>query len=461
MENHLQSAMEYAANHRQDFIDTLTEFLRIKTISSDSSYALDVRQGAQWLADYLKKIGADNVQIFETQQHPVVFADLLQAGNNKPTILVYGHYDVQPADPVDLWDSAPFEPTIKDGQLYARGSSDMKGQLMVALSAIKSIQASGSLPVNFKFLVEGEEEIGSPSIASFLSNHKELLKSDFALNLDAGMIARDKPTIVYGLRGLAYFEIQVSGPAQDLHSGLFGGVVYNPIQVLCDLIAGMKDDDGVIQLPGFYDDVLSLGDEEKHALAKLGMDEEYFKKQTGAQKLHGEKGFTPVERVGARPTLDVNGIWGGYTGEGSKTIIPAKAFAKLSMRLVPNQTPERVKNQLLEYLTKNAPEGVSWELNQLASDPASITDLDFYATRCLTESINEVWGIPPVFERGGGSIPIVSHMQNALDVESVLSGFSLPDDKIHSPNEHLDLEIFYKGIETVIDFIFRISASCN
>jgi acetylornithine deacetylase/succinyl-diaminopimelate desuccinylase-like protein len=309
--------------------------------------------------------------------------------------------------------------------------------------------------------VEGEEEIGSPSIAEFLSKHKGLFKSDFVLNLDAGMIARDKPTIVYGLRGLAYFEIAISSPAQDLHSGLFGGVVYNPIQVLCDLICGMQDDDGVIQLPEFYSDVLPLSEEEKDALAQLGMDDEYFLRQTGAQKLHGEKGFTPVERVGARPTLDVNGIWGGYTGEGPKTVIPAKAFAKLSMRLVPNQTPEKVKSQLLNYLSRNAPEGVKWELNQLASDPASITDLDFYATRCLVESIKKVWGIPPVFERGGGSIPIVSHMQKALDVESVLSGFSLPEDNIHSPNEHLDLDVFFKGIDTVIDFIFRIAEACN
>ncbi len=461
MENYLQSAMKYSAGHRQDFLDNLTDFLEIKTISSDSAYAVDVRKGAQWLADYFKKIGAGKVQILETQKHPVVYADLSQAGEDRPTILVYGHYDVQPADPENLWDSAPFEPAVRDGQLYARGASDMKGQLMVTLSAIESIQATGRLPVNFKFLVEGEEEIGSPSIANFLSTHKDLFKSDFVLNLDAGMIARDKPTIVYGLRGLAYFEIQVSGPAQDLHSGVFGGVVYNPIQVLCDLIARMKDNDGVIQLPGFYEDVLLLSDQEKMELAQLGMDDAYYLKETGALKLHGEKGFSPVERVGARPTLDVNGIWGGYTGEGPKTVIPAKAFAKLSMRLVPNQTPEKVKIQLHEYLANNAPDGIKWEMTQLSSDPASITDMDFLPTRCLAASFEKIWGIPPVFERGGGSIPIVSHMQNSLGVESVLSGFSLPGDNIHSPNEHLDLEVYYKGIDTVIDFIFRIAESCE
>jgi acetylornithine deacetylase/succinyl-diaminopimelate desuccinylase-like protein len=458
MENNLPQAMYYAAKHRSDFVDTLSDFLKVKTISSDSAYKQNIREGANWLVDYFKKIGAENIQVLETQKHPVVFADLSKAGSDKPTILVYGHYDVQPADPLDLWESEPFAPVVKNGQLYARGASDMKGQLMVTLSAIESIQAAGELPVNFKFLIEGEEEIGSPSIQNFLSGHKELFKSDFVLNLDAGMIARDKPTIVYGLRGLAYFEIHVTGPAQDLHSGLFGGVVYNPIQVLSDLIAGMKDEEGVIQLPGFYEDVLPLSDEERDALSKLGMDEKYFKHQTGANKLHGEKGYTPVERVGARPTLDLNGIWGGYSGEGPKTVIPARASAKLSMRLVPNQTPEKVNEQLREYLTLNAPEGVTWELIQLASDPASITDLDFYATRCLAESIEKVWGIPPVFQRGGGSIPIVSHMQQALGAESVLSGFSLPEDNIHSPNEHLDLEMFYKGIDTVIDFIYRIEA---
>jgi acetylornithine deacetylase/succinyl-diaminopimelate desuccinylase-like protein len=461
MENNLPQAMDYAAKHRSDFINTLSDFLKVKTISSDSAYNEDIRKGAHWLVDYFKKIGAKNIQILETHKHPVVFADLSTAGSDKPTILVYGHYDVQPADPIELWESDPFEPVVRNGQLYARGASDMKGQLMVTLSAIESIHAAGELPVNFKFLVEGEEEIGSPSIQSFLAGHKDLFKSDFVLNLDAGMIARDKPTIVYGLRGLAYFEVHVTGPLQDLHSGMFGGIVYNPIQVLSNLIASMKDDDGVILLPGFYEDVLSLSEEERDALSKLGMDEAFYMQQTGAGKLHGEKGYTPIERVGARPTLDINGIWGGYSGEGPKTVIPSKASAKLSMRLVPNQTPEKVNGQLREYLGKNAPEGVTWELKQLASDPASITDLDFFATRCLAESIEKVWGIPPVFQRGGGSIPIVSHMQQVLGVESVLSGFSLPEDNIHSPNEHLDLEMFYKGIDTVIDFIYRIGASCR
>ncbi len=461
MENNLNQALDYSGNHQQEFIDTLSEFLKIKTISSDSHFSGDIRKGAEWLADYFMKIGSDDVRILETGRHPVVFANLSKAENGKPTILGYGHYDVQPPDPLDLWTSEPFNPIVKDGKIFARGSSDMKGQLMVTLSAIESIQATGNLPVNFKFLIEGEEEIGSPSIQDFLKAHSDIFKSDFVLNLDAGMIAKNKPTIVYGLRGLAYFEIHISGPAQDLHSGLFGGVVHNPIQVLCELIAGMKDSEGVIQLPDFYEDVLPLSNDEKSALSKLGMDEEFYKEQTGVTSLFGEKGFTPVERVGARPTLDVNGIWGGYSGEGPKTVIPAKASAKLSTRLVPNQTPQRVKQQMEKYLNAHMPEGVVWELVQLSSDPASITDMNFYATQCLAESFEKIWGITPVFQRGGGSIPIVSHMQEALGVESVLSGFSLPEDNIHSPNEHLDLEVFYKGIDTVIDFLFRIGDACK
>lgn len=460
MENKQTRAFEYAAQNQNEFIKQLSDFLKIKTISSDSAFVKDIREGAQWLVGFFRELGADNVKILETEKHPVVFANHSRAGQDKPTILVYGHYDVQPADPLDLWHSEPFEPVVKDGLLFARGASDMKGQLMVTLSAIEAIQATGDLPVNFKFLIEGEEEIGSPSIQSFLSTHKDLFKCDFVLNLDAGMIAEDKPTIVYGLRGLAYFEIHLTGPAQDLHSGLFGGVVANPIQALCELIAGLKDADGVIQLTDFYKDVLPLSEKEKEALSKLGMDEAYFIHQTGASSLHGEKGFSPVERVGARPTLDVNGIWGGYSGEGPKTVIPARASAKLSMRLVPNQTPAKVRDQLYQYLTEKAPEGVQWDLIQLSSDPASITDLDFFATRCLAESIEKIWGVPPVFERGGGSIPIVSHMQQALNAESVLSGFSLPEDNIHSPNERLNLQVFFKGINTIIDFIYRIGDSC-
>lgn len=457
MENTIQKAVAYSKEHQQDFIETLKDFLRIKTVSSDSAYKDEMLKGAQWIVDYLVKLGVQDTQILPTSQNPVVYGHLKQAGADKPTILIYGHYDVQPTDPLDEWENAPFEPTVKDNLLYARGSSDMKGQAMVVFSAIQSITAFEKMPVNLKFLLEGDEEVGSPSIVSFLEKNKELFKADFVLNLDAGMVAKDKPTIVYGLRGLAYFEISVTDSAHDLHSGMFGGVVYNPIHALCELISGMKNDNGTIMLPGFYDDVLPLEEKERIALNALNDSDEYFIEQTGIKEVFGEKEFTNVERIGARPTLDVNGIWGGYTGEGPKTVIPSKAYAKLSMRLVPEQSPVKVKQQLLEYFKQNAPKQISWEVKQLASDPASITDMDFYATRSLVESLEKIWGKKCVFKREGGSIPIVTHIQNVLGLESVMSGFSLPGDRVHSPNERLNLDLFEKGIETVIDFFYRIS----
>jgi len=457
METNIQKATAFSQEHRQDFIDDLKEIIKIKTISSDSAYQSEMIKCAEWLVAYLKSLGVQETKIMESARNPIVYGSLDQAGAGKPTILVYGHYDVQPPDPLNEWTHAPFEPVVEGNLLFARGSSDMKGQAIIVLSAIKSILAFEKMPVNLKFLFEGDEEVGSPSIIPFLQEHKDLFKSDFVLNLDAGMVAKDKPTIVYGLRGLAYFEISVTGPAHDLHSGLFGGVVYNPIHALSKLITDMKDDNGRILLPGFYDDVLPLEEKERDALNALDNPDSYYLEQTGAKGIFGEQGYTNVERIGARPTLDVNGIWGGYTGEGPKTVIPARAFAKLSMRLVPNQTPAGVLEQLTRYLQQNAPVQVSWEVKQLASDPACITDMDFYGTRALVKSLEKVMGKSPVFKREGGSIPIVTHFQNILGVESVMSGFSLPEDRVHSPNERLDLDLFGKGIETVIDFFYRIS----
>lgn len=457
MNNTIEKIVTFANEHQPEFLDSLMEFLKIKTISSDSANKAEMQQGAEWLAASLRKLGASDVQLLETGRNPIVYGQICQAGSQKPTILNYGHYDVQPPDPLEEWENDPFEPIIKDNLLFARGSSDMKGQAMVVLAAIQSIQAIDQMPVNLKFLLEGDEEVGSPCITAFLEEHKELFKSDFVLNLDAGMVAKDKPTIVYGLRGLAYFEISVSGPSHDLHSGLFGGVVYNPIHALSELITGMKDSSGKILLPGFYDDVQPLEEKERAALNALDNPDSYYINQTGVSEVFGETGYTNVERIGARPTLDVNGIWGGYTGEGPKTVIPANACAKLSMRLVPKQTSARVKAQLIQYMQQNAPTQVSWEVRQLASDPACVTDMDSFATRCLTQSLEKVWGVQPVFKREGGSIPIVAHMQNILGTESVMSGFSLPEDRVHSPNERFDLDLFKKGIETVIDFFYRIS----
>jgi len=461
MEDKVQLANNYVDNNKQKFLDSLFEILEIQSISSDPKFKSQLRKGAEWIEKYLKKIGIPETKILFTQQHPVVFGEYSKYGKDKPTVLIYGHYDVQPPDPLELWKTDPFTPTIIDNLIYARGASDMKGQLMVILNAIQAINATSEIPINIKFMIEGEEEIGSPSIEEFLKSNRELFASDFVLNLDAGMISKTQPTIVYGLRGLAYFEIHITGPGHDLHSGLFGGVVMNPIQALATIISGMVNDKGIIQLPGFYDDVLPLSGEERDQLKKLGLNGDYYLDQTEAMMLFGEEGYSPTERIGARPTLDVNGIIGGYTGEGPKTVIPSTAIAKLSTRLVPNQTPEKVKDQLHEYMNQHAPKQIEWEVKQLSSDPACITNPNFYATRCFAETLQTIWGKKPIYKREGGSIPIVSHMQNILGIESILSGFGLPEDNIHSPNERMDLDVFWKGIETVIHYFFKIAEGCK
>ena len=457
MENCLQQANNFVNSNKQIILDSLYEFLEIQTISSNTKLKNQLYKGAEWLEKYLKSIGVPVTRVLKTKRNPVVFGESKKLGNNKPTILIYGHYDVQPPDPLDLWDTDPFTPTIIDNHIYARGASDMKGQLMVIFSAIQAINETSELPVNIKFMIEGEEEIGSPSIKEFLKLNRKLFASDFVLNLDAGMISKTRPTIVYGLRGLAYFEIHITGPGHDLHSGMFGGVVMNPIQALADIISGMVDEKGVIQLPGFYDDVLPIFNEEREQFNKLGLNEIFYENQTESIALFGEEGYTPTERIAARPSLDVNGIIGGYTGEGPKTVIPSKAMAKFSTRLVPNQTPDKVRTQLQKYMEKHAQKHIKWEIKQLSSDPACITDPNFYATQCFAESLKTVWGEEPIYKREGGSIPIVTHMQNILGIDSILSGFSLPEDKIHSPNERMDLEVFWKGIETVIHYLFKIA----
>ena len=461
MEDKVQLANNYISHNKQNILGSLFELLEIQSISSDPKFKQQLSKGAEWIEKHLREIGVPETKILLTQKHPIVFGEDCKYGKNKPTILIYGHYDVQPPDPLELWETDPFTPTIIDNLIYARGASDMKGQLMVILSAIQAINATSEIPVNIKFMIEGEEEIGSPSIEEFLKSNRELFASDFVLNLDAGMISKTQPTIVYGLRGLAFFEIHIVGPGHDLHSGLFGGIVMNPIQALATIISGMVNDKGVIQLPGFYDDVLPLSVEEKDKLKKLGLNNEYYLEQTDAIVLFGEENYTPTERIGARPTLDVNGIVGGYTGEGPKTIIPSKVVAKLSMRLVPNQTPEKVNTQLHEYMKQHAPKQIEWEIRQLSSDPACITNPNFYATRCFAETLKTVWGKEPIYKREGGSIPIVSHMQSILGIESILSGFGLPEDKIHSPNERMDLDVFWKGIETAIHFFFKIAEGCK
>ncbi|MFC2025708.1 dipeptidase [Chloroflexota bacterium] len=450
-------ALEYASKNKSRFLNELKDFISLPSISTNPAAKTDMHRAAEWVADQLLNLGMNEVEIMATGGHPIVFGESLSAGPEKPTVLIYGHYDVQPAEPLELWDSPAFSPTQRGENLYGRGASDMKGQIVVSLKSLESLVQTVGWPINVKFLIEGEEEIGSPNLEGFIKSNKELLACDFAINPDAGMISADLPTITYGLRGLAYFELRVSGPQQDLHSGLFGGTVHNPAQVLCELIAGMHDEFGRITLPGFYDSVQPIEESERIELARLPMDEDFYITQTGVPALYGEMGYTPVEQVGARPTLEVNGILSGFTGEGSKTVLPSKAMAKISMRLVPEQNPDSVHQQLIEYLKINAPETVNWEVIKLASGPYSITDRNIHGVMALCNAMETTWGIPPVFSREGGSIPVVGLMQKELGIESVLTGFGLSDDNLHAPNEKIHLPTFFRGIDTFIRYFSILS----
>jgi acetylornithine deacetylase/succinyl-diaminopimelate desuccinylase-like protein len=405
----------------------------------------------------MHSLGFENVKILPTARHPVVYGESLKAGSDKPTVLIYGHYDVQPAEPLELWGTPPFEPTKHGENLYGRGASDMKGQVVASLKAVEAYAHTGDLPINVKFIIEGEEEIGSPSLEKFLTENKDMLSSDFAINPDTGMIGADTPTITYGLRGLAYFELRVTGPEHDLHSGIFGGAVHNPAQALCELIAGMHDGNGRVTLPGFYDSVRSLDDEERAELARLPLDETFYLKQTGAPELFGETGYTAYERVGARPTLEVNGLLSGFTEEGSKTVLPAKAMAKISMRLVPDQNPDEVYKQFMRYLEEYAPPTIRWELEDLNQGDAAITDCTMPGVVALSQAMEATWGKKPVYKREGGSVPVVAQMQKILGIESVLTGFGLPDDNLHAPNEKIHLPTFFNGIDTFIRYLDILS----
>ena len=450
-------AVHYAHQNQNNFLDDLKKLVMIPSVSTDPGHKTDMLLAADFLAIELKKIGVDQVKLFPTSGHPIVFGELSCNRDNAPTVLIYGHYDVQPPDPLDLWQSLPFSPEQRGDHLYGRGASDMKGQVIASLKAIESIVKTGGMPVNVKFLFEGEEEIGSPNLDSFIEDHKSLLACQIVLNPDSGMIAPDVPTIIYALRGMAYFELRVYGPAHDLHSGVFGGVVHNPALALSVLVGGMHDRHGHIMLPGFYDRVRPLDPEERNELAQLPLGEEYYLKQTGATELWGEAGYTPAEQVGARPTLDVNGLLSGFTGKGSKTVIPAWAMAKISMRLVPDQDPQEVHQQLLAYLEQHALPGIRWDVTAMSGGPACLTDRDSGYTRALAGALQTVWGRPPSFKREGGSIPVVASMQQLLGVDSVLTGFGLPDDNIHAPNERLHLPTWYKGIDSLIHFFFNLA----
>jgi acetylornithine deacetylase/succinyl-diaminopimelate desuccinylase-like protein len=447
-----RQAIQEFENTELEKMRTLDAFLRIPSVSSDPEMKAHMLKAAEFLESYFEKLGMDEVKIFPTDLHPVVFAEKRSNLPDAKTLLIYGHYDVQPPDPLDSWITPAFEPSIRGEYLFARGASDMKGQILASVFALESVLKTGELPINIKFILEGEEEIGSPSLEGFIRNHTDLLKCDMILNPDAGMINKDSPTIVNGLRGLVYFEIRIDGPKMDLHSGLFGGNVANPANVLAKIIAQLHNPDGSVAIPGFYDTVRVLSDEDRQKIAMNPTNEADFLKITGAPAIFGEQGYTLLERQGARPTLDVNGLYAGFIGEGAKTIIPAYAKAKISCRLVPDQDHAKIYELAEKHIRSLVPPTVTVSFIKHSGGPSYLAD-DAPGLPNLIQAFKETWQNDVVFKREGGSIPVATVMQGILGVKSILTGFGLPDDAIHSPNEHLHLPTWRKGIQAYIHFL--------
>lgn len=447
----MKNTQAFISANRERFLAELLDFLRIPSISADPAYAGSVRNAAEWLASKLKEAGLDQVRLEETDGFPIVYGEKM-VDPAAPTILVYGHYDVQPADPLDLWESPPFEPVIKNEVIYARGACDDKGQVFMHVKAFEAMLASGELTCNVKFMIEGEEEVGSDHLGIFVEANKELLKADVILISDTAIIANDIPSIDVGLRGLSYMEVSVQGPNRDLHSGVYGGAVANPINILCQMIASMHDEFNHITIPGFYNGVIELSASDRAAMAQTPFDLDAYQKDLGIQSVHGEKGYSTIERASIRPTLDVNGIWGGYTGEGAKTVLPSMAYAKISMRLVPNQSSETITQLFTDHFKAIAPQGVTVTVKPHHGGEAYIMPTDSIAYQAASEALAETFGKEPVPTRGGGSIPIVALFEKELGIKSILMGFGLDSDAIHSPNEHYGLFNFYKGIETIPHF---------
>ena len=439
---------KYIEENKDRFLEELFGLIRIPSISSESEHKDDMYKAAEYWKQLLLDAGADSAKVMETKGHPVTYGEKI-IDPKLPTILVYGHMDVMPVDPIELWDSPPFEPEIRDGKIYARGADDDKGQAIMHAKAFEIMVRNNTLPCNVKFMIEGEEEIGSVSLGEFCEEHKEMLKSDIILVSDTGMIAQDIPSITTGLRGLAYMQVEVTGPNRDLHSGLFGGAVANPINVLTKMISDLMDKNNHIQIKGFYDDVIELSDEERAEMAKAPFSKKEYKKALDIKKLHGEKGYSTIERTGIRPALDVNGIWGGYIAEGAKTVIPSKAYAKISMRLVPNQNSEKIAKLFEKHLKKIAPKSVKVKVEDLHGGEAYVSPIDMIAYQAASKAYETTFGKKPVPVRSGGSIPIISTFEKILGTKSILMGFGLESDAIHAPNENYPLFNFYKGIETI------------
>jgi acetylornithine deacetylase/succinyl-diaminopimelate desuccinylase-like protein len=448
-----QATDTFVEQNKTRLLDELKDFLRIPSISTLPEHKPDVQRAASFVADSLKRAGLENVEIIPTAGNPLVYGDWLHAAG-KPTVLCYGHYDVQPPDPLELWQSPPFEPAVRDGNIYARGSADDKGQMYMHIKAVEALRAvNGTLPLNLKFLIEGEEEVGGASITSYVTKNPAKLKADVALVSDTALYADGLPTLCIGLRGLVYMEIEATGPARDLHSGLYGGAAPNPVFGLIELLSKCKNPQGHIQVPGIYDDVAPPAPAEKESWKLLPFSEaDFLKNEVGATALAGESGYSVLERVWARPTFEVHGIAGGFTGAGAKTVIPSKATAKASFRLVPNQNPDKILGSFRNFLQANAPAGVRIELRVLSASPAVMVDPKHPAIQTAARAFSEMLGRPTVFTRSGGSIPVVGDFANHLHIPSILMGFGLPDDGLHSPNEKYRLDNYYKGIMTIAHF---------
>lgn len=450
----MQELKNYIDQNKQRFLDELLEMLKIPSISADPAYKSEVAKTADVVAESLKKAGCSHVKVYPTKGHPIVYG-VHMIDPKFPTILVYGHYDVQPPDPLDLWTSPPFEPVIKktekhpDGAIYARGSCDDKGQFYMHIKAFEAMVEHHALTCNVKFMIEGEEEVGSVNLGAFCKENSEMLKCDVVLISDTSILGNDIPSITVGLRGLSYVEVEVAGANKDLHSGVYGGAVANPAQVLCDMIASLKDKNKHITIPGFYDDVEVVSDEERAAMNKAPFDKGTYMHDLGIEATMGENGYTVLEQTSIRPTLEVNGIWGGYIGEGAKTVLPAKAFAKISMRLVPNQKSDKITELFKNYFESMAPPGVNVVVRPHHGGEAAVTPSDTPEYKAAAMAMKQSYGKDPIPVRGGGSIPIVALFEKVLGVKTVLMGFGLDSDDIHSPNEHYGLFNFYKGIETI------------
>jgi acetylornithine deacetylase/succinyl-diaminopimelate desuccinylase-like protein len=448
---------EYINGNKQAILEQLFELLKIPSISTDSKYKNDMHDCARYLSDELVRVGLDNVGVYNTKGHSVVYGDWLHA-EGKPTLLIYGHYDVQPADPLDLWESSPFEPEIRDDQIYARGVSDDKGQVFCHIKAIESyLRVKGSLPVNIKLLIEGEEEIGSPGLEAFVEENKELLSADVLLVSDNPMFAEDEPSVCFSLRGLCYAEVIVEGASADLHSGQHGGPVPNPINALANIISKLKDENGNILIPHFYDDVATVSEDISEAIGNLKFDEAAYKKELGVDELVGEVDYSVLEKLWFRPTLDCNGIVGGYIGEGMKTIIPSVAKAKISMRLVVNQNPEKTLRLFEDYVNEIKPPGVKVKVVHYGKGNPLQTSIYSRASKSAARAIEKVYGKPAVFQGEGGSIPIIETIQKILNTETIFLGFNLPNDQIHAPNERFSLKNFYNGIMTSAQFLHELA----